>query len=391
MLSRVPSSHILRHILHLSASSPIPVLYNPPVRIVGVIRVVIATGVQALSLLAAAQSPSVQSTGFNSNLRGISVTSRNSGKAIVWASGTKGIILRSLDDGKSWKQLKIAGAADLDFRDVEAFGATTAYVMSSGDGEKSRIYKTTDGGTSWTFQYTDKRAGFFLDSLACVSRTHCFALSEPVDGKFLILTTTDGRHWKELPRDKMPAALPTEGAFAASGTSIALCDNDIYFGTGGPAARVFHSIDRGRSWTAVQTPMASGNASSGIFSLACHDRYVVAVGGDYKNPGRADGVAAFSNDHGQTWHLADHPPAGYRSSVRLVSATAFAVGPNGEDTSLDYGANWKSVEALNLNAAALTPSGTGWAVGPGGTFKHFQLQVLDLVRHHRQSEKAASQ
>jgi photosystem II stability/assembly factor-like uncharacterized protein len=347
--------------------------------------------IPALCLFAFAQTPPVQSTGFNSNLRGISVIPRNSGKSIVWASGTKGTVLRSLDDGKSWKQLKIADTADLDFRDVEAFGATTAYVMSSGDGEKSRIYKTTDGGTSWTLQYTDKRARFFLDSLACVSRTHCFALSDPVDGKFLVLTTTDGQHWNELPRDKMPAALPTEGAFAASGTSIAICKNNIYFGTGGPAARVFHSADRGYSWTAVQTPMASGNASSGIFSLACHDRYVIAVGGDYRNPDRAEGVAAYSDDHGQTWHLAGHPPAGYRSSVCLASATAFAVGPNGEDTSLDYGAHWKSVDTLNLNAAALTPAGIGWAVGPGGTFKHFQLTVLDLIRHHRQREKAASQ
>jgi photosystem II stability/assembly factor-like uncharacterized protein len=368
-----------------------PVLYNPPVRIPGVIRVVIGVAISTLSLLAAAQTPSVRSTGFNSNLRGIGVIPRNSGKTIIWTSGTKGIVLRSLDDGKSWKQLKIADAADLDFRDVEAFGATTAYVMSSGDGEKSRIYKTTDGGTSWRLQYTDKRAGFFLDSLACVSRTHCFALSDPVDGKFLVLTISDGQHWKELPRDKMPAALPAEGAFAASGTSIVLCNNHIYFGTGGPVARVFHSADRGHSWTAVQTPMASGNASSGIFSLACHDRYVIAVGGDYRNPERGEGVAAYSNDYGQTWHLADHPPAGYRSSVRLVSATAFAVGPNGEDTSLDYGANWKSVDTVNLNAAALTPSGVGWAVGPGGTFEHFQLQVPDLVRHHRQIEKAASQ
>jgi photosystem II stability/assembly factor-like uncharacterized protein len=283
--------------------------------------------------------------------------------------------------------LKVDGGEDLDFRDIEAFGVSTAYLMSSGDGDKSRIYKTTDGGKSWTLQYTDKRPGFFLDSLACYSRTHCFALSDPVDGKFLILTTIDGQRWKELPRDKMPAALPTEGAFAASGTSIALCNNDIYFGTGGPAARAFHSTDRGRSWTAVATPIASGNASSGIFSLACHGRYVVAVGGDYKNPDRAERVAAHSNDRGATWHLADHPPLGYRSSVSMASGTIFAVGPNGEDTSLDYGAHWKFADELNLNAAIITPSGIGWAVGPGGTFKHFQTRVLDLIHRHDQGLK----
>jgi photosystem II stability/assembly factor-like uncharacterized protein len=341
------------------------------------------------------QSTGVQSTGVDANLRGISVTRMSAGKTnarktVVWASGSKGTILRSLDQGKSWTQLKVDGdsTAELDFRDVEAFGADTAYVMSSGEGEKSRIYKTTDGGKSWKLQYTDKRSGFFLDSLACESRTHCFALSDPVDGRFLVLSTSDGRYWTELPRDKMPAALPAEGAFAASGTSIALCDDNIYFGTGGPAARVFRSDDRGRSWTAAETPMASGNASSGIFSLACSGRYVIAVGGDYKNPESAERVAAYSADYGKTWHLAGHPPTGYRSSVSIVAATAFAVGPTGEDVSLDYGASWEAVDSLDLNAAALTADGSGWAVGPKGTYKHFQMRIPDLLRHSQRGKSA---
>src|SRR5208282_3935665 len=272
-------------------------LYNSPVRAFTLIFTVIA----ALSLFASAQATSMRNTGFDSNLRGVSVSKTHSGNYAMWVSGTKGTVLRSLDDGQSWKQLKVEDGTDLDFRDIEAFGETTAYVMSSGDGGRSRIYKTTDGGKSWTLQYTDKRPGFFLDSLACDSRTHCFALSDPVDGKFLILTTSDGQHWKELPRDKMPAALPTEGAFAASGTSIALCsDKDIYFGTGGPAARVFHSADRGRSWNVTETPMASGSASRGIFSVACHGRSLVAVGGDYRSPASSNQVAVYSSDSGAT-------------------------------------------------------------------------------------------
>jgi photosystem II stability/assembly factor-like uncharacterized protein len=314
----------------------------------------------------------VQTSGLDTNLRGVSVTETSIGKYAVWASGTKGTVLRSADEGKTWTQLHVAGADDLDFRDIEAFGEETAYVMSSGDGEKSRIYKTTDGGKSWALQYTDKRPGFFLDSLACDSSTHCFALSDPVEGKFLILTTDAGQHWKELPRDKMPAALPTEGAFAASGTAIALCnDKDIYFGTGGPAARVFHSADRGRSWTAVETPMASGNASSGIFSIACHGHSIVAVGGDYKEPAGASRVAVYSNDSGATWRLAEQQPGGYRSGVVFLSDKDFAaIGPNGTDISHDAGVHWTHTDALNLNAASFAAT-HGWAVGPKGTIAQF--------------------
>ena len=200
---------------------------------------------------AEAQWWKVQTTGLNTNLRGVSAVYTPDAKGrrtpVVWASGSNGVILRSLDAGKTWKRLHVDGGDALDFRGIVAFNTTTAYVMSSGEGEKSRIYKTTDGGETWNLQYTDKRKEFFLDSIACLSETHCFALGDPLDGKFLLLTTTDGQHWNPLPNDKMPAALPTEGAFAASNTCLALYGEEIFFGTGGPAARVFHSTDLGRT------------------------------------------------------------------------------------------------------------------------------------------------
>jgi photosystem II stability/assembly factor-like uncharacterized protein len=177
----------------------------------------------------------------------------------------------------------------------------------------------------------------------------------------------------------MPASLRAEGAFAASGTSIALCKNDIYFGTGGPAARVFHSADRGRSWTAIETPMASGNASSGIFSLACHNRYVVAVGGDYKQPAEATKVAVYSKGAGASWRLAERQPGGYRSGVVFLSDDDFAaIGPNGTDISHDAGVHWTRTGTLNLNAASFIANfvaNKGWAVGPHGTVVRFNPQL----------------
>ena len=75
----------------------------------------------------------------------------------------------------------------------------------------------------------------------CAAREKdCFAISDPVDGKFLLLHTEDGEHWKELPREQMPAALPKEGVFAASNSSLTLCGEEgeeLFFGTGGPVAR----------------------------------------------------------------------------------------------------------------------------------------------------------
>lgn len=320
----------------------------------------------------------MQTNGRDTNLRGVSVRRHQGSDGqqhhIIWASGSKGIILRSADDGKSWKQLSAPGGNELDFRDIEAFGAETAYVMSSGEGDQSRIYRTSDGGQTWKLQYSDQRPGFFLDALACESRTRCYALSDPVEGKFLVLSTEDGEHWKELPRDKMPAALPNEGAFAASGTALSVCqDGSIYFVTGVGAARVFRSRDRGRSWKAVTTPMPFG-PSSGIFSIACEGRgeALVAVGGDYKEPAKASRVAIYSRDGGETWSLAEQQPGGYRSAVASSSASDFAaVGANGTDISHDQGKHWKHTDALNLNAVSFDGN-EGWAVGAKGMIARFK-------------------
>jgi len=319
----------------------------------------------------------VQTSGLDTNLRGVSVAPVSNAKGVsapvVWASGSNGVILKSIDEGKTWKRLHVAGADTLDFRGIVAFSSSTAYVMSSGEGEKSRIYQTTDGGETWTLQYTDKRKEFFLDSIACLSETHCFALGDPIDGKFLLLNTTDGQHWNPLSNSNMPAALPSEGAFAASNTCLALSGDDIFFGTGGPAARVFYSSDSGRTWRVAETPMAHGNASSGIFSIARADeKTIVVAGGDYQDPKRASGVAAYSLDEGKSWQLSTQQPGGYRSAVAHIEDGGWvAVGPNGEDISGDFGVHWKRTDSLNLNAVVLVDIWTGWAVGPNGTIARF--------------------
>src|SRR5690242_5662518 len=135
-----------------------------------------------LGTAAEAQWWKIQTSGIDTNLRGVSVTSVNDAKGfpvpVVWASGSKGVILRSRDEGKTWTRLNVSGGDALDFRGIVAFSASAAYVISSGEGEKSRIYKTADGGETWNLQYTDKRKEFFLDAIACRSEKHCYVLGD---------------------------------------------------------------------------------------------------------------------------------------------------------------------------------------------------------------------
>src|SRR4051794_26594436 len=89
-----------------------------------------------------------QSVNTTASFRGLAVVSEK----VVWASGTGGTVIRTVDGGEVWSVITVPGAEKLDFRDIEAFDEKTAYILSIGNGESSRIYKTTDGGKNWILQ-----------------------------------------------------------------------------------------------------------------------------------------------------------------------------------------------------------------------------------------------
>jgi photosystem II stability/assembly factor-like uncharacterized protein len=316
-----------------------------------------------------------QQSSADAELRGLSVVS----PSVVWASGARGTVVHTTD-GRAWRRDTIPGAQGLDFRAVAATSARVAHAVSIGD--SSRIYRTTDGGRSWSLRWSASRKGTFLDAIRFWDARHGIAMSDPVDGRFLLLTTDDGgSSWQEVPPARIPPALPGEGAFAASGSCLAVWGaRDVWFGTGGAAvARVFHSADRGRSWTVAETPIRAGMASAGIFSVAFRTaRDGVVAGGDYQQPALRGRNLARTTDGGRTWTLTDSAtsPAGYRSAVAFVPATAaralIAVGLSGTDRSSDGGATWVGVDSVAYNSVALTGSGTAgagwtaWAVGPRG-------------------------
>jgi photosystem II stability/assembly factor-like uncharacterized protein len=301
---------------------------------------------------------------ITASLRGLAIAADGT----VWASGTGGTYLRN------GIAAQVPSAESLDFRDVHAVDAGTAYLLASGPGEKSRIYKTADAGAHWSLQFTNPEASGFLDAIAFWDAAHGIALGDPVDGHFVIVSTADGGvHWQKQPG---PEALPKEGAFAASGTCLIVNGaQDAWFGTGG--ARILHSSDRGRTWTAVETPVRHDGPGAGIFSLAFSDAlHGVAVGGDYTKPDSAERNIAVTSDGGRTWtEPAGQHPAGYRSAVAYDAARKawIAVGTSGSDISHDNGQSWVRFDTAAYNAAAFAPDGSGWAVGPKGAVSSFML------------------
>jgi photosystem II stability/assembly factor-like uncharacterized protein len=313
-----------------------------------------------------------QTSPTTASLRGLAAVSDK----LAWASGTHGTYLRTLDGGTTWQAGQVPGAEQLDFRDIEAFDANTAYLLSIGKGEASRIYKTTDGGQHWTLQFKNTNPEAFFDALAFWDAHHGIAMSDPVNGKFVLITTEDGgQTWQAVPPQGLPAALPNEGGFAASGTCLVTQGKrNVWFGTGGAVrARIFRSTDRGRTWTVADTPVLAGAASAGIFSIAFRDaRHGVIVGGDYQQPTLAARNLAYTNDGGRTWRLAEmNKPSGFRSGVAFARGPRgwllLAVGTAGTDYAVPGGA-WSKLDAENYNAISVAQGKLTavWAVGPRG-------------------------
>ncbi len=306
-------------------------------------------------------------TGSTARLRGISAVSATT----VWTSGSMGTVLRTTNRGATWQSVGPPGTESLQFRDIEAFDANTAVILSIGSGPDSRIYRTTDGGQTWSLTFANKDPNAFYDCMTFFDDRRGLALSDPPDGvKFRILSTSNGgQSWTVLDPAGMPPALTGEFAFAASGQCITSNHGQrAWFGTGGSTqARVFRTDDRGRTWSVSATPMASG-PTSGIFALAFRShQHGLAVGGDFAAPTASPNNFASTRDGGSSWQLVPSAPPEYRSGATWVNGnTVIAVGPTGSDFSSNAGQTWRRFDSGSLDTTDCANPNACWASGADG-------------------------
>lgn len=338
-------------------------------------------------LLAAASSGWViQPSGTRSSFRGLSVVDSRT----AWVSGSRARFLRTTD-GTTWKLDSIAGDSTSDLRDIHAFDAKNAVAISAGEAEKglAKIFRTTDGGATWTTVFTTDQKGVFFDALSFWDKRNGIVMSDPVDNKLFLLVTSDGgATWTRVSPEGLPEMLPREAAFAASGTCLTVQgSSNAWIATGGASvARVFRSTDRGRTWAVAETPVHSGDGGiAGIFSVAFADsKRGVVVGGNYNQPKTAYRNVALSDDGGVRWRLPTGPtPPGYLSAVTYVpgtkSKTLVATGLVGTALSIDGGQHWSMADTLGYNAVAFAGAQTGWAVGDRGRIAKWAGRVSPAI------------
>jgi hypothetical protein len=368
----------------------------------------------ALAFTTTAQAQwTLQDSRTTADLRGID----NVGGGVAWASGTNGTVLRTEDAGFVWQHCTIPpGAEHLDFRGIQAFDNNTAIVMSSGPGDQSRLYKTTDGCQSWKLVFTNPDKEGFWDAIQFDTRRTGMLIGDPVHASFPIFSTTNaGDTWSKVDHldthvAKIISGKSTEAMFAASNSTFLLRKNpephawlEILFLTGGSESLI-HRIDvfdqpipliKGTTmFNNIPSLLPTGETAGG-FSFALREEKdsttLIPVGGDYKEPDSSTQTASrcvwipdalsshFKCESSQT------PPHGYRSSVAYdpKSKTWLTVGPNGTDISTDDGRNWHPLrpnpafpdtqpdEDQHWNALSLP-----FVVGPHGRIATLRRSVL---------------
>ncbi len=318
-----------------------------------------------------------QTSGTTALLQSVSVVDSE----VVWVSGHRGTWLRTTDGGTTWRAGVVPGADSLEFRDVEAIAADTAYLMSAGNGDLSRIYKTVDGGESWQLQYTNHIEKAFYDCMAFWDSRHGIAMSDEVDGRFPVIATADGgAHWAVAEPGTLPPALPGEGSFASSGSCVtARAPGRAWIGTGNTSAtRVLFTADGGASWSVANTSLPSGEGV-GIGSVAFRDDlHGVVMGGSMLDTAARIDNLAFTSDGGRSWRTGTRAPlrsaiygGSYVPGARVP--TLVVVGPGGAAATFDEGRSWTPLDSGSYWAVSFASPSAGWAVGPRGRIQRFSL------------------
>jgi photosystem II stability/assembly factor-like uncharacterized protein len=339
----------------------------------------------------------MQESGTTAGLRGIDSVDGT----VAWASGTGGTVLKTIDGGAHWTKCAVPDAAKdgstLDFRGVQAWDADTAIVMASGPGEKSRLYKTTDGCKTWKLLFTNPDPDGFWNAIAA-NRKAGLLIGDPVGGRFAIFSSTEGglEKWERFGELSdfahfrfEPSPYEGEGLFAASNSNMkGVPTTGIAFVTGGPRGAFFaYGVWRSQGssgypeagFAKIRLPLAEGK-TAGASSFSCAEKKFshqalncITVGGDYLLPDSPQGTAAYSSDNGKKWKAPRTSPHGYRSAVQWSESLRawIAVGTNGSDVSRDDGKTWQPLDDGNWNALLLP-----FVVGPNGRIAQINPAAL---------------
>jgi hypothetical protein len=289
-------------------------------------------------------------------------------------------VISKTTNGSTWTATNITGltsSSTATVSDISAVDANTAFIVtapSSGTAGNG-IYKTTNGGTSWTKQ-TGYSTASFANQIQFWDANNGWTAGDPVGGKFeMYKTSNGGTTWTAVAG--APSQIGDEYSYNKNNKYIV--GDNIWIGTS--IGRLLHSTDRGTTWSANYTPVLdfAGNiieGSSGTFAFKDgNNGLLIAVDSD------VEAVLYSTTDGGVTWLPVDTTGTWYFGDITYVPGTTDTYVSTGiyvDDTSVqgsayskDGGKTWVSIDAgLQRGTVKFLNPTTGWAGqfsdGPAG-------------------------
>ncbi|SOD11542.1 WD40/YVTN/BNR-like repeat-containing protein [Pedobacter xixiisoli] len=268
-------------------------------------------------------------TDAKTSMRGLSVVN----KEVIWVSGSKGYVGKSVNGGKTWEWIQPKGFETLDFRDIHAFDAKKAIIVNAGS--PAYILSTVDGGKTWRENYKNTDSAIFLDGMDFWDKENGMIFGDPIHQKMQLLKTDDGGlTWQNITDNLTKELKVGEAGFAASGTTIKTSSNGkVWIATGGSVSNIYFSPNYGKTWKIYPCPIVQGESSTGVFSLDFYDaNNGIVVGGNYLKDKDNGNNVLYTKNGGKSWRKAEKPVFGYRSGVTYVTNDiCVATGTSGTD------------------------------------------------------------
>lgn len=344
------------------------------------------TGFALVSLAAQAQNSWVpQATNFPNSfgIDEINIIDANTAWTFAYDGSGGGtypkLLGRTVNGGTTWTSTTISGpGANALVSDLAAVDANTAWIVTAPHAagtNANRIWKTTNGGTSWTQQTSGYSAASFGNQIHFWDANEGWTAGDPVGGLFeMYRTTNGGTTWTAVAG--RPAPVGAEYSYVAMKEVVG---NTIWMGT--DIGRILRSSDRGVTWTGFFSPAldfggVTTAGSSGTFAFSSVNNGLLIT-----NDSGTAGIYT-SDDGGATWDPIVPTGPWYYGDVSYVPGTAntyVSTGivntdptMTGSSFSTDGGLTWTGIDngTQRGKAVFLNPT-TGWAGqfsdGPAGT------------------------
>ena len=316
------------------------------------------------------------------SLRALSVPTWN----VIWASGSKGMIARSINEGKTFEWIQVKGYENRDFRALHAWSQDEAIIVAIAS--PAVILKTKDGGLNWYKVYEQLDTAMFLDALYFIDDEHGTVIGDPIEGSIFMLETNDkGESWKRKPDSYFISDVKKgEAFFASSNSNLVQVGKEMVLITGGSYSRLW------KNGVATNLPIIQGTNSTGANSIAVAPNVnrVVIVGGDFMENKKTDSnIVAYQiilqpnsdkkylTEKRLIWkNIKIGAPNGYRSSVEFINnQLVLTCGTSGVDFSKNRGVKWISISTDSYHVVKKQPNQkAAFLAGSDGRISHVLLK-----------------